>query len=348
MAGRLTRAGRRYHGRSRGRLSATAVVLLLAALPVGWSGSQATAAVAAPQAARLAPPGELVDFEADLVMPGFDEVAAAAAAISDPASPAYRQYLSAAGVRRSVRPARCADLRGRRLADRARLPGGQPAGEPQLPRPASHGRPAPGDIRSGPRRPDRRHGDRVPPAARDAGGAARAASVRHEDRRPRHLAGVTAQATLRAGQRTPPGGPGQGLRDRRPARPGLDGSGQSMAVVSFDTFDPRDIAAFRQGDRDQRPGRPVASGWPAHQRRRATARTRSRSTWRRSGRSRRRPRSTTTRRPRAPTGATSSTGSSRTARSRSCRSAGAAASRSPSRGRRSRRRGPGQCRDGPA
>ena len=45
---------------------------------------------------------------------------------------------------------------------------------------------------------------------------------------------------------------------------GLDGSGQSVAVVSFDTFDPRDIASLRPGDRDQRAGGPErpAAGAP--------------------------------------------------------------------------------------
>ncbi|HLY13254.1 MAG TPA: protease pro-enzyme activation domain-containing protein, partial [Candidatus Limnocylindrales bacterium] len=78
--------------------AALAASVLLAAGVV--CQSSAALALTRPAAAAAteqpAAQGESIVFDADLLLPGAGGIASAAAAISDPAGPAYRRYLSAA------------------------------------------------------------------------------------------------------------------------------------------------------------------------------------------------------------------------------------------------------------
>ena len=232
------------------RRSSAALVLLLAGLTVGWSGSAATlvAKDAASSAGftqdRLASADEIVTFKAELVMPGFGKVAATAAAISDPASPSYRQYLTAAafGARFGLPAtdvtavARWFQGHGFELVD-------QPANRSYLGL-----RGTAGQVRSA---------FGVPIVDRiDAGGAAWHAPL-GTARVPVELrplvSAISGLDTSPASRPKPRFGPANGLHPADLAKAygidalhaqGLDGTGQSIAVVSFDTFDKRDIAAF--------------------------------------------------------------------------------------------------------
>ncbi len=241
MAGLLTRAC----GRAAGRWSAGALILLVAALPVAWSGSRSAAAPAAPApAARHAAPGDLVEFDADLLMPGAGQIQAAAAAISDPSSPAYRQYLSAAafGARFGLPAAQVSQaavvLAGRGFEVISRPPNRSYLGL----------RGTAGQLKA-------TFGVGLLDQTDAAGVAyhrALGTPVVPADLRP-YIRAIGGLDTSPASRPQPRFGPANGLHPGDLAKAfgidalrsqGLDGSGQSVAVVSFDTFDPRDIADF--------------------------------------------------------------------------------------------------------
>ena len=243
MAGRAV-------GRSTIRLAGVALGVLLAGSTLTLTASAALVTppvgpgVSAPLAGHLADPAETIEFEADLVMPGFDEVATAAAAISNPASASYRQYLSAAafGARFGLpaadvtRVAQWFVARGFELV-------AQPANRSYL---ALRGTAA--QVHSA---FNVSLVDRI-----DTSGAA----YHVPDGSAAVPAGLRPFVTMIGGLDTSPAsrprprfGPANGLHPADLAKAygidglraqGLDGSGQSIAVVSFDTFDPRDIAAF--------------------------------------------------------------------------------------------------------
>jgi subtilase family serine protease len=248
MAGRLTRVGPGSQGGVRGRLSAVAVVLLVAALPLGSSGSQAAGAGAVPApaaaAARLAPPGQLVDFDADLVMPGASLIQAAAAAISNPASPAYRQYISAAafGVRFGLPAAQISEAAAW-LTGHGFQVVSQPANRSYL------------GLRGTAGQLESTFGvglvERTDPSGIAYHMALGTPSVPAELRP--YVRAISGLDTAPASRPQPRFGPANGLHPTDLAKAygidalhsqGLDGSGQSVAVVSFDTFDPSDITDF--------------------------------------------------------------------------------------------------------
>jgi kumamolisin len=233
-----------------GRLARAAVVLLLAGSPLAWSGSQApdlprtASSAGVPSPDRATNPAEVVDFQADLVMPRFKDVASAAASISDPASPAYRQYLTAAGFgARFGLPAvdvtavaRWFQGRGFELMD-------QPANRSYL------------GLRGTAEQVSSTFGVRLVDRI-DAGGTAYHAPLGTPnvplELRP-FVSAIGGLDTSPASRPRPRFGPANGLHPADLATAygidtlhaqGLDGTGQSIAVVSFDTFDPRDIAAF--------------------------------------------------------------------------------------------------------
>jgi kumamolisin len=236
------------------KLARAAVVLLLAGLPLAWSGSQAAASAwaparaptGAPSAPHAGDPAELIDFDGDLVMPGADQIAAVAAAISNPASSSYRQYLSAAafGARFGL-PAPDITRTATWLAGHGFQVVGQPANRSYLALRATAGQ-----IRStfGVGLIDRT----------DASGVTYhlplGTPTVPAELRPfvRTISGLD---TSPASRPKPRFGPANGLHPADLAKAygidalhaqGLDGSGQSVAVVSFDTFDAKDIAAFDQ------------------------------------------------------------------------------------------------------
>ncbi len=248
MAGRLSRAGADPGARFRVRLSAAAVVLLLGALTVISPGSEAAMAAAAPApaAAHLAPPGEIVVFDADLVMPGAGQIQAAAAAITDPASPAYRQYLSAAafGARFGL-PSEQISAAAAWLAGRGFQVVSRPANRSYL------------GLRATASQLQATFGVGLLDL-RDATGVAYhlplGTAVVPPELRP-YVRAISGLDTSPASRPEPRFGPANGLHPADLAKAygiealhaqGLDGSGQSVAVVSFDTFDPRDIADFDQ------------------------------------------------------------------------------------------------------
>jgi subtilase family serine protease len=214
-----------------GRLRGGALVLLLVAGPLLSAASPATS-------------GAVIDFDADLALPGYAQVPAVAAAIADPASPDYRHFLTAAefGARFGL-----STVAIERVVDWFTGHGFQVTGRPQnrseigLRGTAAQLRQAFGVELA----------TRVDPAG-VAYHVPLGAAVVPRDLRPE----VTALSGLDTSPATGPQphfGPANGLH---PAdlvtaygigalrAEGLDGSGQSVAVVSFDTFDPRDIAAF--------------------------------------------------------------------------------------------------------
>lgn len=221
-----------------GRFGRALGVLLLIGSPLAWASS------AAPGNGRLTDPGEVIDFQADLAMPGFGQVAAAAAAIADPTGPDYRHYLSASsfGARFGLPATDISAVaqwfvgNGFQLVD-------QPANRSYL------------ELRGTVAQLGSAFGvgliDRL-----DASGAAYRAPVGS----PRVPAELRPFVTAIGGLDTSPArrpkprfGPANGLHPADLAKAygisalraqGLDGAGQSIAVVSFDTFDPRDITAF--------------------------------------------------------------------------------------------------------
>ncbi len=230
-------------GRALARALAGFPVLLLAGAVLASSGPDPGRA-ATPALERLAGPGEIISFDAQLVMPRYDEVTATAAAISNPADPRYHQYLSAAAFGQRF---------GLPSADVARVAawfagqGFQVTGEP-LNRSELGLRGTAGRLNEalGVRLVDRT----------DASGVAYHVPLQGPTIPPELRAYVTAidgLDTSPALRPQPHFGPADGLHPADLATAygidalraeGLDGSGQSVAVVSFDTFDPRDIAAF--------------------------------------------------------------------------------------------------------
>jgi len=227
------------------KLASAAAVVLLAALPLAWNDSRAPLpAGGAP--GRVAPAAEIVDFEADLVMPGASGVLAAAAAITDPGSPAYRHYLSAAdfGARFGL-PA----------VDVARAAAWfSEHGFQVIERPANRSylglRATAGQLRSS-------FGVGLLERTDSAGVAYHlplgTATIPLELRP--LVQAIGGLDTSPASRPKPRFGPANGLHPADLAKAygidalhaqGLDGSGQAVAVVSFDTFDPRDIADFDQ------------------------------------------------------------------------------------------------------
>jgi kumamolisin len=186
----------------------------------------------------------VVDFDADLVMPGAGQIQAAAAGISNPASPAYRQYLSAAafGARFGLPVAQISEaaawLTGHgfqvvsRPANRSYLGLRGTAGQLQ----ATFGV---GLLDQGDPSGIAYH---LP-----LGTAAVPLALRP------YVRAISGLDTSPASRPQPRFGPANGLHPADLAKAygidalhsqGLDGSGQSVAVVSFDTFDPRDITDF--------------------------------------------------------------------------------------------------------
>lgn len=243
MAGRAV-------GRSTIRLAGLALGVLLAGSTLTLSASAALVTppvgpgVSASVAGHLVDPAEMIEFEADLLMPGFDEVATAAAAISNPASASYRQYLSAAafGARFGL-PAADVTRVAQWFATRGFQLVAQPANRSYL---ALRGTAA--QVHSA---FNVNLVDRI-----DANGAA----YHVPDGSATVPPGLRPFVTMIGGLDTSPAsrpkprfGPANGLHPADLAKAygidglraqGLDGSGQSIAVVSFDTFDPHDIAAF--------------------------------------------------------------------------------------------------------
>ena len=232
-----------------GPLARAAAVLLLAASPLAWStsgaaGLGATSAMPAADLDRPARADEVVTFAAELLMPGFGQVEAAAAAISDPASPLYRHYLSAAefGARFGL-PAAAIDSVARWFAERGFRLVDQPANRSYLELQGTAGQ----------LRASLGIGliDRIDPTGIayhvPAGTPVVPAAVRP------FVSAIGGLDTSPASRPEPRFGPPNGLHPADLAKAygidalraqGLDGSGQSIAVVSFDTFDQRDIAAF--------------------------------------------------------------------------------------------------------
>jgi kumamolisin len=236
--------------RSLGRIPAGLAILLLTGSLVVWAQPDGLGAVQAEPAlpdagsARPADPGAVVDFRADLVIPGLDEIAGAAAAISNPANPEYRHFLSAEefGARFGLPADNVTQVvdwfvsRGFRVIE-------QPANRSELGL-----RGTAGELRAA-------FGVRLQNRI-DAHGVSyhtpiQAAVVPPELRSlVRSIGGLDTSPALRPQPRF---GPATGLRPADLAKAygidalrsqGLDGAGQSVAVVSFDTFDPQDIAAF--------------------------------------------------------------------------------------------------------
>ncbi|MGH2465752.1 MAG: S53 family peptidase, partial [Candidatus Limnocylindrales bacterium] len=212
---------------------------------VGLGAPAAPARSQAPAAAALpARPGELIDFDADLLMPRLDDIPAAAAAIANPASPAYRQYISASqfGARFGLPLADIAQVsgwfveHGFELVDR-------PVNRSYL---ALRGTAA--ELRS-------TFGlsllDRTDPSGAAYRVPTGPATVPAELRP--FVTALSGLDTSPASRPEPRFGPANGLHPADLAKAygidglhaqGLDGSGQSVAVISFDTFDPRDITSF--------------------------------------------------------------------------------------------------------
>ena len=221
-----------------GRFGRAIGVLLLIGSPLVWAGSPAVGN------GRMTNPAEVIAFQADLIMPGFDQVAAAAAAISDPTDPDYRQYLSAAafGARFGLPASDVATVtrwfvgQGFQLVD-------QPANRSYV---ELSGTVAQVGSTFGVGLVDRL----------DAGGSAYhtpLGSPRIPAQLRRFVTGIGGLDASPARRPKPRFGPANGLHPADLAKAygisalraqGLDGTGQSIAVVSFDTFDPRDIAAF--------------------------------------------------------------------------------------------------------
>jgi len=230
---------------------ALAVALALAcALPAQTTGPVAMPAdgvstvPAAGRAGQAMNPAEQVDFKADLVMPNLGQIAAATAAVSDPASPDYRHLLTAAefGARFGL-PLAEIDQAAAWFSQHGLTVTGRPANRTAL------------ELRGSAGQLERVLGVRLMERT-DAAGLAYHVPL-SAGRVPPELAssvsGFGGLDTSPATRPEPHFGPANGLHPTDLARAygidamraqGLDGSGQSVAVVSFDTFDPKDIAAF--------------------------------------------------------------------------------------------------------
>lgn len=227
------------------KLAGAAAVVLLTALPLAWRGAVAPLAAGGP-AGRIAPAAEVVDFEAELVMPGASGILAAAAAIADPASPAYRHYLSAAdfGARFGL-PAAGVARAAAWFSGHGFQVEESPANRSYLGLRATAGQ-----LRS-------TFGLALLDRTDSAGVAYHlplgTATIPLELRP--FVRAIGGLDTSPASRPKPRFGPANGLHSADLAKAygidalraqGLDGSGQAVAVVSFDTFDPRDIADFDQ------------------------------------------------------------------------------------------------------
>ncbi len=242
-------AGRAVTGPAARRRVALLGALLLG-LSLGSSGLPARVTAGTPARGSAGPaggaadPGAIIDFEADLQMPHLDQVAAAAAAISRPGSPTYRHYLSAAafGARFGL-PAADID----RVAGWFRSHGfqvvSQPANRSELGLRGTAGELwASFGVGLIERTDASGFAYHVP-----SGPAAIPTELRPL------VTAISGLDTSPAARPKPRFGPPNGLHPADLARAygidalhaqGLDGSGQSVAVVSFDTFDARDIASF--------------------------------------------------------------------------------------------------------
>jgi subtilase family serine protease len=246
MAGSLGQGKRQAR-----RLGAVMALLLIVGLLAG-SGSPAllaaTARIATQPALADRPlnPGAQIDFDADLAMPHLAEIAGATAAVADPASPDYRHHLSAAAFGARF---------GLPLADVARTAAwfsqhgvtvtGQPANRTEL------------QLRASADQLELVLGARLVERTNAAGVAYHqlvAPALVPPELAP-YVSGFAGLDTSPATRPQPHFGPANGLHPADLAKAygidplraqGLDGSGQSVAVVSFDTFDPKDIDAFDQ------------------------------------------------------------------------------------------------------
>lgn len=214
-----------------GRLRGGALVLLLLAGPLLSAASPAS-------------PARLIDFDADLVMPGYGQIPAVAAAIADPSSPDYHHFLSAAdfGARFGLPEAAIRQVagwftgHGFQVTDR-------PANRSEI------------GLRGTAAQLRRAFGVQLTMRTDPAGGAYQVplgAAIVPPELRPQ-VTGLSGLDTSPAIRPQPHFGPANGLHPADLVKAygigalraeGLDGSGQSVAVVSFDTFDPKDIAAF--------------------------------------------------------------------------------------------------------
>jgi len=226
-------------------------VLLLALAPVGLSGSRSGLTAQGPgspaaAAAEIRPadPGELVDFEADLVMPNLDQVAAAAAAIANPASPDYRRFLSAQafGQRFGLSSDDIALVVAWFTRHGFEITA-QPANRSEVSLRGTAGQLA---AAFGIRLADRTDPTGIAYHVPIASGSLPA------ELRP-YVSAIGGLDGSPARRPEPHFGPADGLHPADLATAygidalhaqGLDGTGQSIAVVSFDTFDPQDIGAF--------------------------------------------------------------------------------------------------------
>ncbi len=213
-------------------------VLLLIGSPLAWADSPATGNT------RMTNPAEVIEFQANLVVPGFDQVAAAAAAIADPTDPEYRHYLSAAafGARFGL-PATDVAVVSRWFVGQGFQLVDQPANRSYL---ELSGTVAQVGSTFGVGLVDRLDASGI--AYHNPLGSPRIPA----ELRP-FVTGIGGLDTSPARRPKPRFGPANGLHPADLAKAygiralhaqGLDGTGQSIAVVSFDTFDPRDIAAF--------------------------------------------------------------------------------------------------------
>ena len=234
-------------GRQLARGAALLVSGLLAAGLVQSSAGSAPAGPTRPDVTeRAADPAEPIVFEADLVMPGAGGIAAAAAAITNPSSPAYRHYLSAAdfGARFGLPLAQ--------VSQAATWFGGH--GFTLLNAPANRSylelQGTVAQLRSS-------FGVGIADRT-DAAGNAWHVAIGSPDVPPTlrpFVRAISGLDTSPASRPEPRFGPANGLHPADLAKAygidslhaqGLDGSGQSVAVVSFDTFDSRDISTFDQ------------------------------------------------------------------------------------------------------
>ncbi|MFI5199177.1 MAG: protease pro-enzyme activation domain-containing protein [Candidatus Limnocylindrales bacterium] len=212
--------------------------------PPVLGGASAPVAAQRPQADQPVDPAVQIEFDAELVMPHFDDIALATAAVADPASPDYRHYLSASAFGQRFGLSLGAIAQAAAWFNQHGLTvTGRPANRTEL------------QLRASAGQLERVLGAQLV-GRTDAAGVAYHRLV-EPARVPADLApyvsGFGGLDTSPASRPQPHFGPANGLHPVDLAKAygidplraqDLDGSGQSVAVVSFDTFDPQDIAAF--------------------------------------------------------------------------------------------------------